>query len=117
MAAIFGAVMAFGVFFGPLLARVVLDRRLQRADAIAADVRAAIRRRLGGDSVISVDVRPSGWWSAGRIRLSAPWGYQDLIERVWPVLALRIPAGYELVVRPAPAALSAAREPSLSRAA
>ena len=55
--------------------------------------------RLGGDSMVSVQVEPAGLWSPGRVLLVAPGGYQDLIEKVWSVVALRVPAGYELVVR------------------
>jgi hypothetical protein len=106
------------VFLGPLIARLVFDRRLDRANIVAADVRAAVRRRLGGDSMVSVQVEPAGLWSPGRILLIAPGGYQELIEKVWSVVALRVPAGYELVVRaPAPAQLAAPPSEPLSRAA
>ena len=119
MGAIVGGLLVLGLFAGPLAARIVLDRRLARADAVAADLRAVIRRRLEGDSMVSVLVEPAGVWSPGRVFLTAPSGYQSLIDSVWPTVRRRVPAGYELVV---PAAAPVLRVPSaaappLSRAA
>ena len=118
MGAIVAGLLVFAVFLGPLIARIFLDRRLDRANVVAADVRAAVRRRLGGDSMVSVQVEPAGLWSPGRVLLVAPGGYQDLIEKVWLVVALRVPPRYELVVRAsAPRPLVAPVPESLSRAA
>jgi hypothetical protein len=119
MAAILAAVLTLGVFLGPLLARLVLDRRADSANVVAAQIRSAVRRRLGGDSMISVLVEPKSFLQPGRIRLSAPSGYEGLIETVWPAVVKCVPAGYELVVRPAPPrrAPAAAESPRLSRAA
>ena len=118
MEAILAGLLVFAVFLGPFIARLVFDRRLDRANIVAADVRAAVRRRLGGDSMVSVQVEPAGLWSPGRVLLVAPGGYQDLIEKVWSVVALRVPAGYELVVRAsAPRPLAAPAPEALSRAA
>ena len=69
--------------------------------------------------MVSVQVRPEGLWRRGRVLLSAPSGDEELIEKVWPAVVKRVPAGYELVVRPV---WSHAREarveaPPLSRAA
>lgn len=118
MGAILAGLLIFALFLGPLVARIVLDRRLDRADAIAADLRAAIRQRLSGDSLVSVSVQPEGVLAPGRVMLFAPSGYQSLIERVWPAVALRMPPGYELVVRaPASRALPSATVTPLTRAA
>ena len=118
MEAILAGLLVLAVFFGPLIARLAFDRRLDRANIVAADVRAAVRHRLGGDSMVSVQVEPAGLWSPGRVLLVAPGGYQDLIEKVWSVVALRVPAGYELVVRAsAPRPPAAPASESLSRAA
>lgn len=99
MTALVAVVLMLAVFVGPLVARVVIDRRADRAAAIAADLRAAVRARLGGESMVSVEVRPEGVWSGGRVMLFAPTGYERLIQEVWPVVARRLPPGYELVVR------------------
>ena len=103
MGTVMAGLLVFAVFVGPLIARLLFDRRLERANVVAADVRSAVRRRLGGDSMVSVLVDPAGVWSRGRIVLVAPSGYQDLVGKVWSTVSLRVPAGYELVVR-APAA-------------
>ncbi len=119
MAAILAGFLMVALFLGPLVARIVFDRRAERASVVAADLRAAVRRRLGGESLVSVHVRPEGVWAPGRVLLSAPSGYEDLIEKVWPAVVKRIPAGHELVVRPArphPARLRPEAAP-LSRAA
>jgi len=107
------------LFVGPLVARIVFDRRAERASVLAADLRAVVRRRLGGDSMVSVHVRPEGFWMPGRVLVSAPGGYEDLIEKVWPAVVKRIPAGHELVVRPArrPATRPLPETAPLSRAA
>src|SRR5262245_18155950 len=119
MAAILAGFLMVALFVGPLVARIIFDRRAERASVVAADLRAAVRRRLGGESMVSVHVRPEGIWLPGRVLLSAPTGYEDLVEKVWPALARRIPAGHELVVRSArtqPARLRPQVAP-LSRAA
>jgi hypothetical protein len=101
MEAIFAALFMLALFIGPLITRIYADRQGERADALAAELRAAVRRRLGGDSMVSVEVSAANPWRAGRVRLSAPSGYGELIEKVWPAVTRRLPAGYELVV-PAP---------------
>ena len=98
MGAILGGLLVLVLFIGPLVARLVFDRRFERANAIAADLRAAVRRRLGGESMVSVEVRAAGFWTPGRVVLSASSAYLGLIEKVWPAVARRVPAGYELVV-------------------
>ncbi len=101
MGAIVAALLTFGLFVGPLVWCLVMDRRTERAAAIAAEIRATVRHRLGGESMVSVQVKPRGFWKPGRILLAAPSGYEELIEKVWQPVAKRVPAGYELVVRPA----------------
>lgn len=119
MGAILVGLFMLGLFVGPLVARLVLDRRAERAAVVAADIRALIRGRLGGESVVSVQVEPRGLWRSGLVRLSAPGGYEGLIEKVWPVVFRRMPAGHDLVVRPSSSRLAAdtAEAPRLSRAA
>jgi len=98
MEAIAAALFMLALFIGPLLARIYVDRQGERANALAAELRAAVRRRLGGESMVSVEVTASGPWRAGRVRLSAPGRYVGLIEKVWPAVTRRLPAGYELIV-------------------
>ena len=98
MEPILAALFMLALFVGPLVARIHVDRQVERADALAAELRAAVRRRLGGDSMVSVDVSAASPWRAGRVRLSAPGGYAALVEKAWPAVASRLPASYELVV-------------------
>jgi hypothetical protein len=119
MAPILAGLFITALFLGPLVARILIDRRTERAQLIAADLRSTAERRLGGESMVSISVRPDSPWAPGRVALSAPRGYESLIETVWPALAARVPDGYELVVRgwarPVPR-IAPARAP-LSRAA
>jgi hypothetical protein len=119
MGAIVAGLLTLGLFLAPLVARIVFDRRAERAAVIGADVRAVVRHRLGGESMVSVQVESKGLWSPGRVRLSTPSGYEGLIEKAWPAVVACIPAGYELIVRPAPRrpAPAAGEAPRLSRAA
>jgi hypothetical protein len=117
MAAIVAIVLVMGLFLGPLVLRLVLDRRADRANGVAAEIRATVRRRLGGDSLVSVTVTPGGLLTPGRVVLSAPRGYEGLIESVWPSVARRVPAGHELVVRTHGPSAPAAPAPRLPRAA
>ena len=56
METVMAGLLLVAVFVGPLVARLVFDRRLERANIVAADVRAEVRRRLGGDSMLAVQV-------------------------------------------------------------
>src|SRR5256886_13212020 len=87
------------------LFRSVRDRRRESAEAVLADIRAAVRRRLRGESLLSVQVAPATLRRPGRVVLSTPTGYEYLTKAVWTTVARRVPAGYELVVtRPSPVA-------------
>ena len=118
MTAILAALLTLALLLGPLVARIVMDRRAERAAVIAADIRAAVRRRLGGESMVSLDTRAASLFSRGRVLLYAPSGYEGLLEKVWPVVTRRIPAGYDLIVRaPEPPAPAPALHRQLPRAA
>jgi hypothetical protein len=82
----------------PLGLSAARDRRLARADRIGAEVRAAVNRRLRGESLLSVRVTPVGLRRPGRVVLSAPGGYEDLVEAAWPSVVKRVPRDYELVL-------------------
>ena len=60
-------------------------------------MRALMNRRLGGDSFVTVLTSPRSRWRAGRIVLSAPAGYEYLVESVWREVVSHAPAGYEVV--------------------
>lgn len=99
MAELIGLSLVGFLALGPLGWRMWLDRRHARADAITARVRAAIIRRLRGESLVTVAVRPRGLWRMGRIILSVPSGYGWLVEAAWRDVVAQAPSGYELVVR------------------
>jgi len=76
----------------PLGVLAVRDRRYQAAEIIAADIRAAVRHRLRGESLLSVEVTPATRTRRGRVVLSTPSGYECLTERSgqpWPSVCLR----------------------------
>ncbi len=98
MMAIVAMLLTGMVFLGPLFWRISLDRRRAEADAIGAEVRAAVNRRLRGESLLAVRVMPRSLWGPGRIVLSVPSGYEWLVEAAWPALAPRIPVAYEVVL-------------------
>ncbi len=99
MGAIAAAVLLSIVVFGPLGWRLWTDWKRARADMITADIRSAVNRRLKGESLLSVQVVPRSLWHPGRVVLSAPGGEAWLVEAVWPVVAERVPAEYDVVVR------------------
>ena len=77
---------------------------------------------VGGPSAIANNAAVQGrtitFAVPGRLTVKATVDGQDLIEKVWSVVALRVPAGYELVVRaPAPRPLAGPAPEALSRAA
>ena len=108
MTTIVAMALATALFLGPLLWRMRTDERSARADAIAADVRAAIHHRFRGETYLTVQVAPSSFWRAGRATLSAPAGFEWLVEQSWRDVKSALPAGYDLVVKGgrAPAAAS-----------
>jgi len=101
----------------PLGVLAVRDRRYQAAEIIAADIRAAVRRRLHGESLLSVQVTPATFRRPGRVVLSTPSGYEYLTEAVWSTVASRLPSGYELVVTRPHAAADDRTDRALPRAA
>ena len=93
--------LILALVIGPLVWGIRADRRHARADLLAAVVRAAVNRRLHGESLLSVQVHPRTLLRPGRVVLSTPHGYEWLAEEVWPVVAALVPRSWELVVRPA----------------
>jgi hypothetical protein len=104
----------------PLALAVRSDRRREAADQVAARARSAVRQRLGGEAFVTVDVTAPTLTQHGRVVLTAPAGYDWMVERTWSAVAAGVPAGYDLVVSrpdvvPLPARPAAA--PTLRRAA
>ena len=96
--AVFGIIMAVLVV-GPLVLRAWQERQCDRALAIRADIDAALRHRLHGESLLGLQVVPEAPWRTGRVEVSVPRGWDPvLIEVSAPILA-RVPAGYEFVVQ------------------
>jgi hypothetical protein len=66
-----------------------------------------VRRTLGGESLLAIEVEPPAPWRRGRVILTAPRRWEWLVETVVAPVLARIPAGYDLVVpaaavKPAP---------------
>ena len=80
---------------GPLLWRVARDRTEARALSTRAYVQSLVDRKLGGESFVSVQVTPRGFWRTGQVVVAVPSGWEWLLEEVWPVLMARTPRGYE----------------------
>ena len=110
MEAMIGVLLIGLLFLGPLGWRVWADRKHAQADAVAARIRAAVNRRLRGESFLSVRVTSRGLTRPGRIVLSTPGGYDWLVERVWSAVLPHVPPGYELVVKPGPPRVTAEPE-------
>jgi len=102
---------------GPLAWRTRYDRLTARGLLLHADVDAAVRHALGGESFVSVHVVPSTAWRRGRVILAAPTGWAWLIERSWKRAAAATPADYDLVIRGAAGATPAPAAPARLRVA
>ena len=98
MGAVFVGLLVVAMVALPLVFAVWCDRRRDAADVVAAGARAAVRQRLGGEAFVTVDVTAPALARRGRVVLAAPAGYGWLLERVWPAVVSRVPAGYDLVV-------------------
>jgi hypothetical protein len=94
----FGIVMAVLVV-GPLAIRAWQERMEERGLAIRADIDAALRHRLHGDSLLSVQVVPEAPWRTGRVEVSVPAGWDPVLVEVSAPLLARVPSGYEFVVQ------------------
>jgi hypothetical protein len=89
------------VIVGPLAWRVWRDRQEEKALQLRADINATVNQRLDGESLVSVHVMPSAPWHAGRVILSAPHGYESLIDDVSAPVLRQVPDDYELVLKAA----------------
>lgn len=87
------------LIFLPLGVRAWIDRKESEAEQLGAEIRAAVNRKLRGESLLSVRVTREGLWHPGRVVLDAPRGYEELTQAVWPAVVRRLPPDYELVVK------------------
>lgn len=94
---IFAVLMAVLVV-GPLVLRAYQERNEDRGLMIRADIDAAMRRRLHGDSLLGVQVVAAAPWRTGRVELTLPSGWDRVLAQVSPTILARVPTGYELVV-------------------
>jgi len=94
-------VLCAAVIVGPLVWRIWMDRRQAKAMLLHADINATVNRRLAGESMVSVRVIPPAPWRAGRVMLSAPHGYESLIDDVSAPVLRQVPDDYELVLKAA----------------
>jgi hypothetical protein len=111
LSTVFAIILLVAIVAVPLVWRIRSDRRRDSADALRADIRSAINRRLHGESLLAVEVVPKTLWHPGRIVLRTPAGYEDLTDAVWRDVARRMPFDYDLVVKP-----GHAEEPALHAA-
>jgi hypothetical protein len=104
---------------GPIAWRAWRDRCDARALALRAEVSAAVRQALHGESLVAVHVEAPRPGRSGRVILSVPGGWEWLIREAWPRVFARVPPDYELVVRAGarPAALEATTVEAVRRAA
>ena len=94
-------VLCAAVIVGPLAWRIWSDRREAKALELRADISATVNRRLDGESLVSVQVVPALPWRSGRVMLSAPHGYETLIDDVSAPVLRQVPEDYELVLKAA----------------
>src|SRR5947208_9773641 len=80
MDAVLALLFIAALIAGPLGVLAVRDRRRESAEAVLADIRAAVRRRLRGESLLSVQVAPATLRRPGRVVLSTPTGYEYLTK-------------------------------------
>jgi hypothetical protein len=74
------------------------DRARDRALGVQAEVHTAVRRALGGESLLSIDVVPPLLGRRGRVILHAPGHWEWMVEAVVKDVLERMPDGYDLVV-------------------
>jgi len=116
MTTIIVTLLISALVLGPLLWRIGADARRNRADVIAADIRSALSHRFRGETYLEVHVTPPRVFDhSGRVTLSAPSGYEWLIERAWRDVMSRMPTGYELVLKAGDGASGSRRATEVAR--
>jgi hypothetical protein len=86
----------------PVVAALVwvwsIERTERAAALVRADIHAGVRRALGGESLLAIDVEYPMLWRPGCVRLATPSGYESLIMQGARAVMERLPAGYEIVI-------------------
>lgn len=95
---IVGLVVSLAPVVGLLAWREHGDRREHAAGLIRADMQAGIIQALEGESVVAIDVRCPTVWRGGRVRLSAPAGYERVAGEASRAVLGRLPGGYHVMV-------------------
>ena len=95
---VFTLLMAILVI-GPLLISAWQERMQDRGLAIRAEIDAALRHELHGESLLGVQVGPEAPWRTGRVEVSVPRGWDPVLVCVSAPILEHVPAGYELVVQ------------------
>jgi len=96
--AVVATILIVALVAGPLVWRTVQDRRAERAQWLEAQIRSAVREALGGESLLSVHVEAPTPLHAGRVTLSTPRGWEELVEPAWKSALASTPEDYELVL-------------------
>lgn len=96
-----GLFLCMVVIVGPLAWRLWSDHQEERALQLRADINATVNRQLDGESLVSVQVMAAAPWHTGRVILSAPHGYESLIEDVSVPVLRQVPDDYEVVLKAA----------------
>jgi hypothetical protein len=90
------------IFLAPIVGllawRHAVDRRALAAGVVRADIDAGVKRALGGETFIAVDVLAPALWRRGSVRLWAPSNYEGLIGAAAPTVFDRLPAHYDVTV-------------------
>ena len=94
-----GFVMVLTPILGLLAWRRAMDARALAAGVVRADIHAGVRRALGGETFLAVDVLAPALWRRGRVRLWAPSNYEGLIGAAAPTVFDRLPAHYDVIIR------------------
>ncbi len=99
MGDIIGAGAVLTVLLLPVFWRASVDRAVARASIIRAEIDSVLRSALGGESLVGVEVRPSGRMHRGQVILSVPGGWEELVEHSVRDVMAHVPDRYELVIR------------------
>ena len=93
-----GFVIVLAAILGLLAWRRATDARALAADLVRSDIHARVRRALGGETFLAVDVLAPVLWRRGRVRLWAPSNSEGLIGAAAPTVFDRLPAHYDVII-------------------
>ena len=93
-----GLVMVLTPILALLAWQRVMDARAVAAAVVRADIHAGVRRALGGETFLAIDVAAPALWRRGRVRMWAPTNYEGLIGAAAPTVFDRLPAHYDVII-------------------